>query len=249
MIERKELEATGRRIGFDAGQAEKDYLQHIVLSGIAERVGRELVFKGGTALQKAFGLPRYSEDLDFTKTRELDVAKLLGAVAAEVGRADYPTAVERLRGIGENFRLRIQGPLFAGSAMTTASIRVEVSLRNDLLREPGVRSVVPPYPGMLPYTMLMMAPEEILAEKVRALLGRRKARDLYDLWFLLQKGVRFDRELTERKAELDGEKFTLTGFAERVRASEERWAPELRRLTKFLPAHAEVVKAVLAAVR
>ena len=44
MIERKELEAVGRSIGFDAGQAEKDYLQHLVLIRIPKRGGKELVF-------------------------------------------------------------------------------------------------------------------------------------------------------------------------------------------------------------
>ena len=248
MIERKELEAVGRSIGFDAGQAEKDYLQHLVLSRIAKRVGKELVFKGGTALQKTFGLPRYSEDLDFTKNGELDVQALLEAVAADLGK-EYPVRIERLRGIGENFRLLVQGPLSRSPRGMAASIRVEVSLRNDLLRPPVVRTVVPPYSGLLPYTLLTMDPEEILAEKVRALLSRKKARDLYDLWFLLRKGVRFERGLVERKAAVTDAAFSARAFKERVDALQGQWKDELRQLTEFLPEFVEVEKSVLETVR
>ena len=44
-----------------------------------------------------------------------------------------------------------------------------------------------------------MALPEIAAEKVRALMTRSQARDLYDLWFLLRKGVRLDSKLLEQK--------------------------------------------------
>ena len=47
-------------------QLEKDYLQYAVLLEIFKRSKGGLVFKGGTALQKCYGLDRFSEDLDFT---------------------------------------------------------------------------------------------------------------------------------------------------------------------------------------
>jgi len=44
-----------------------------------------------------------------------------------------------------------------------------------------------------------MKKEEILAEKVRAMSIRRRARDLYDIAFLLKKGVSMEYELINKK--------------------------------------------------
>lgn len=51
------------------GQAEKDYFQEIILFILYREFGRELVFKGGTALTKCYGFDRFSEDLDFLRKR------------------------------------------------------------------------------------------------------------------------------------------------------------------------------------
>jgi len=47
-------------------QVERDYMQHIMLSAIYSKIADELVFKGGTMLQKAGVVDRFSIDLDFT---------------------------------------------------------------------------------------------------------------------------------------------------------------------------------------
>jgi predicted nucleotidyltransferase component of viral defense system len=45
----------------------------------------------------------------------------------------------------------------------------------------------------------VLAKEEILAEKIRAILTREQPRDLYDAYHLLSKGVEVDRELFQDK--------------------------------------------------
>ncbi len=67
MISRKELQEYAQIKKLNLGQAEKEYFQNIVLFILYEQFGKELVFKGGTALSKAYGLERFSEDLDFTR--------------------------------------------------------------------------------------------------------------------------------------------------------------------------------------
>src|SRR3989344_7708115 len=71
MISKEELERYALRLGFNLWQAERDYLQHLLLSSLSRRTADELVFKGGTALQKVFGLNRFSIDLDFTQNKPL----------------------------------------------------------------------------------------------------------------------------------------------------------------------------------
>ena len=63
MISKEDLKQYSKIIGFNLGQTETDYLQHLFLLLMSRHLYGELVFKGGTALQKAYGLNRFSVDL------------------------------------------------------------------------------------------------------------------------------------------------------------------------------------------
>ena len=56
--------------------AEKDYLQDLILFSIYSKIGKDLVFKGGTALYKLYSLNRFSGDLDFTLINGIDIKKI-----------------------------------------------------------------------------------------------------------------------------------------------------------------------------
>jgi predicted nucleotidyltransferase component of viral defense system len=77
MISRNELEEYAQIKKLNLGQAEKDYFQQIFLSILYGRFGKELIFKGGTALNKAYGLDCFSEDLDFTLSKEEKIREIL----------------------------------------------------------------------------------------------------------------------------------------------------------------------------
>mgnify|MGYP001610476976 FL=1 len=50
--------------------------------------------------------------------------------------------------------------------------------------------------------------EEILAEKIRALIMRGQGRDVFDLWFLLDRGIKLDKRLIQQKFNLVGRKYS-----------------------------------------
>jgi len=66
MITKQEIKDYAKLKRLNLGQAEKEYFQDIVLFVIYESSGREVVFKGGTAMNRCYNLNRFSEDLDFT---------------------------------------------------------------------------------------------------------------------------------------------------------------------------------------
>ena len=45
------------------------------------------------------------------------------------------------------------------------------------------------YHDIPPFPIWSMNPSEILAEKIRELMYRKKARDLFDVYFLIRKGI------------------------------------------------------------
>src|SRR5574343_173248 len=76
MITKLELQKYANLKSLNLGQAEKDYYQNIVLFCVYRIYANEIVFKGGTALSKCYGLDRFSEDLDFTSTVPFSTIKL-----------------------------------------------------------------------------------------------------------------------------------------------------------------------------
>ncbi len=69
--------------------------------------------------------------------------------------------------------------------------------------------------------------DHIFAEKVRALLVRGMARDLYDLWFLLERGVKPDIELINSKLALYDKSYSSEEMSERIAQLEKGWSKDL----------------------
>lgn len=69
MIKPSEIQSKARAVVVRDQQIEKDYILSWILQGVAknENLAKALVFKGGTALKKAYFKDyRFSENLDFT---------------------------------------------------------------------------------------------------------------------------------------------------------------------------------------
>jgi len=99
MITKSELKEYAKLKRLNLGQSEKEYFQNIVLFIIYERVGREMVFKGGTAMNRCYNLNRFSEDLDFTvekiKLRNSQETKEVLSALSESDMSDMRQARDR----------------------------------------------------------------------------------------------------------------------------------------------------------
>ena len=185
-----------------------------------------------------YGGNRYSEDLDFNGQNDVVVlqsfwqeivARLRDfGIAAEIRR-------EWVSGVGYTFDVSFQGPLYDGRDRSKGKVRVDVNRRSE---EVTVRRelVVPEYDDVRPFVVTVLTPEHLLAEKTRALLVRGKPRDLYDMWLMLNQGVRLDDVLIERKLALYGTRWDRDALAmalDRVRTD---WERDLRHLLpQFVP--------------
>ena len=80
MIEKNEVISLAKRLRLAPETIEKDYVLGWLLWAIDldEDFSRDWCFKGGTSLKKCFFEDyRFSEDLDFTVTNELEISKYL----------------------------------------------------------------------------------------------------------------------------------------------------------------------------
>jgi predicted nucleotidyltransferase component of viral defense system len=205
------LQEARKRLGTPWEILERDYLLSWVLVGVArvDVLRDSVVLKGGTALRKGyFGEYRFSEDLDFTGTTGVPAGTAMAeavqdACETAVGLLDAYAPVEITceryterephPGGQEAFAIRARLP-WQRRAQTR--VMVEVTMNEKLLRPAVLRPVIHDYGEPLDENVRVYALEEIVAEKLRAILqhaakldergwSRSRARDYYDLWRVL----------------------------------------------------------------
>jgi len=244
-MNREELKKYIGVTGYSLGQVEKDYFQHILLGALSRNLGEKLVFKGGTALQKLGVIPRFSEDLDFTARHNITMDKLKGNVLRAIQNYNYLVEVDNLiddeRTIG--FRIKIQGILYRNQR-GICSIRIEISKRETVILAPVKKEFTPLYTDILPYLMNVMQMDEILAEKIRTIYTREKARDLYDIYKILESGTNFNNDLTNKKLEYYDLQFDTPIFYKHCEKLKPNWENELQSLMEYQPSYQKALNTV-----
>ena len=206
----------------------------------------QLVFKGGTYLWFFHGLPRFSEDLDFTT-----ISKVNGNISEKVSKGLSLLGVANEARIESNdknsfsFKIMAHGPLYS-SQNSRCVVYVEISKRENVLNE-TVPAKLDLQEYQLPVRILMgMNLDEVAAEKVRAIMSRNKARDAYDLYYLIkEKKVKFDKELVDKKLEYIGKGFSLADFRAALDEKGKAFEKELASLVfRPLPRFKEAKRAI-----
>jgi len=200
MLTQPQIQRLAQRHGVGVQVQERDYIQHLLLFLLYSR-SQTLIFKGGTALRIVYKGNRYSEDLDFNGPA--DVA-LLKAAWEEVlqGLEDFGVRAvvrnEHQSAGGYSFDVSYQGPLYDGRDRTKGKVAVDISLRQEKV-DTARELITSEYDDLRAFVVTAISLEHLMAEKIRALLMRSKARDAYDIWFLLHGDVQLDRSLVQKK--------------------------------------------------
>ncbi|MFQ6106254.1 MAG: nucleotidyl transferase AbiEii/AbiGii toxin family protein [Thermoplasmata archaeon] len=231
MIDRETLRSIARTKDIsNMSFAEQDYFQEIIMLGVS-REAPQLTFKGGTALCKFHGLNRFSEDLDFAGEIAKGDARRISSYLENFG---YPTEVSlRTTRSGSLLTFVTEGFLYQGTPEGLG--RVQMDVGRGAVSDAEWTPFFSLYPDVPMFGLRVMTLEEIMAEKVRALLVRRKARDAYDIWFLLNKGVGMDLELVEEKLTLYGIELGPALLGKALDECERNWHRELRPLLSQIP--------------
>jgi len=93
-----------------------------------------------------------------------------------------------------------------------------------------------------------MDEEEILAEKVRAIMTRNKPRDVFDLGFILKRGAKFQLEFINKKLEYYKEQFEMKRFIDKLKEKENIWEKEMRNYVKDVPEFKTILKEITNAI-
>ena len=203
MIDRRELFKAARERGLGLGITEKDYVLGWLMFGLSRIEG--IIFTGGTALSKVYfpKIWRLSEDLDF-----ISPVGDFSRVKAEL--PDIFSLIERESGIKLRLKSVHENPFYLQLKIQYSAVLgknwAKVDITRDLPGESIEVEIPPAYPDYPRFSMRVETVESILAGKLRALLQRRKCRDYYDVWRMMDLKLDFRkvREILERKCEARG---------------------------------------------
>lgn len=177
----------------NAPWAGSDQVEHdLVLSrAICElyshpELSKKIVFRGGTALHKLFfeKAGRFSEDLDFVQIQAEPIGETVIFIRECLDHwLGSPSWKQNQGRFTLNYRFKTEM-----EPVVTRKVKIEINTREHFSVYPYVtRKMIvnnPWYSGeaeILTYSL-----EELLGTKLRALYQRKKGRDLYDFWYVME---------------------------------------------------------------
>ena len=179
-----DLADLAEQLAVPAAELERDFLLVSVAAQLHGDFPGALCFKGGFVLRHVHGQTRLSQDIDATR---------LAPPRHKFDADDVKRSIERAG--SKLFRVRVGDPetdsarsldfskISYRGPLGPGKIAVEVSYREELVLEPVIAEIGLPF--FEPFAVPVMAPDEIVAEKLRTLAQRRRPTDLSDLAFLL----------------------------------------------------------------
>ncbi|MFA5079838.1 MAG: nucleotidyl transferase AbiEii/AbiGii toxin family protein [Dehalococcoidia bacterium] len=207
------LKTMAREQSVDLEIVQKDYAISYLLAAIAQTagLGEKIVLKGGTALKKLY-YPnyRFSEDLDYStlklgvlpKRNELLQAAVDRMASLLQERGPFDIQVEpltlRLPHPGDQmaYTVRVR---FPDQRQALCRLKVEITVDEPVLLEVWEHPILHGFGEKIDTNILGYELDEIVAEKLRALLQSRQklvergwgasrvCRDYYDLWYILSR--------------------------------------------------------------
>lgn len=178
-----QVERLAKSLKISSVRIVQEAYEMLILKGLAEsKIGRFLVFKGGTALRLIYGAPRFSEDLDFSITQDFSEKDFKEVVQGIVKQEPNLELVEALRKRWTFFAFfKIREPFLS----QPCSIKVEISAREKVKK--FETRVATSQTTTLEVLLKVFSLEKLLQEKIKTFKERQAPKDLFDLWYLSQK--------------------------------------------------------------
>jgi predicted nucleotidyltransferase component of viral defense system len=262
MIKSSELNKIANKEGVRQQQIEKDYMISWILWGISNHtlLNKVLAFKGGTCLKKIyFENYRYSEDMDFTLVSNGDnilsnddiflaFSDLFIAIKEEAN-IDL-TIPENSKEIHESsgslkFYINYVGPLRGNGD----HVKVDLTKGEKLEFDTVYKKVLHQYSDLEElgedFNVQSYHINEVVIEKMTALMGRTVPRDLYDFDYLTNfEGLELQNVYYEfeRKAAHKGHnpKEFVEKVSKKIQIFESSWNENLSHQVKDLPKFKDV---------
>lgn len=198
MITSNQIQVLAQQYQIDGFTILREYLQLIFLSHLyANKVSKNIYFKGGTAIRLLLGSPRFSEDLDFSTTlTKPQLNQLISKLETQL-QIELPTLylIQLYSGkTGIRYQLKYSSP----DSKYPLNLRLDFTIVKAII-DPTISPLVTDFPISNFPIITHLSKEEILVEKICVLASRDKGRDYYDTWYLLEKNTPLDHLILKQK--------------------------------------------------
>ncbi|MCX8015153.1 MAG: nucleotidyl transferase AbiEii/AbiGii toxin family protein [candidate division WOR-3 bacterium] len=178
----------------------REYLQLLFLKEFYnQKESQKVYFRGGTAIHLLFSSTRFSMDLDFTSelataTLKKIINRVFKTLSLELANISLKPSRKKL-----NHSFSLIMSYLPKSQNMPLNILLDFSLREKPMKKPITAVLKTDFPIIGFPIVLHLNWTEILAEKIRAILIRGKGRDLYDVYYLINKNIQIDWQMVSKK--------------------------------------------------
>jgi len=240
MIARGEIREKAREFGVPVSTIERDYAQNWLLKSLSSI---NIVLKGGTGIRKAYiDDYRFSDDLDFTLLEMFVKEELEALIKESVKKAKEESGINfskdiRFQENDNGFEIDVYFQIMQeGGSRTRIKIDITKSENEEILLPLNTKRIIHPYSDDLKAEVKVYSLEEIVVEKVRSLFQRTRPRDLYDVWYLWDKGdKRKALDIFPEKCRFKDVKINIKDFEGREDDFKNAWENSLQHQLKNLP--------------
>jgi predicted nucleotidyltransferase component of viral defense system len=159
-------------------EAEMEFLRELS----EDKLGSKVIFYGGTALL-AYGSPRFSEDIDLLKLKNITFSEFEKFVQKLI--KDHLNW--RVKDIRDKRQTMFALILIKDEKMKHSfSLKIEIHKPAKKVKLETALSLIKSPLSIAEPLLLVPTLKELKGLKENALFGRKKARDIFDLWYIAQ---------------------------------------------------------------
>ena len=173
-----------KELGISRDQILREEAEMEFLSVLSEdKLGAKVIFYGGTALRLVYGSPRFSEDIDLLVNKKIvfnEFKKFIEKVVENRANWSVSDIKDKWQTIFALLLIKdekLKHPFSLKIEIHKPAKKIKLETNLSLIKSPV--SIAEP---------LFLAPTLLELKKLKeaALLGRKKARDIFDLWYIAQ---------------------------------------------------------------
>ena len=197
------VRVTSKIFGFSGALIEKDYYCSLILREIFQTKGCNLIFKGGTLLNKVHaGFYRLSEDLDFAISVIPKLPRKKRSASAQIAKKCIDTAIKKLelnflkpfKGQNENRMYNVEIEYKSLTSEDKGRVKIEFGIQETVLETEDLRAKtllvdsITQNPVLPDFSVKGLSLKEAYSEKIRAALSRVNPaiRDIFDVHYAVK---------------------------------------------------------------
>lgn len=237
MVSKEEIINIAKKARLPIGTIEKDFILTYILQKIYESsLKNKIIFKGGTALHKLYLHKRISIDLDFTELEYIDINELKLVIEDR----EINSRIKEINKTDKSTKILLS---YTSVLEYKNNIIIDISKREKPFLKLINKKLKSPY--FKDFEVLTFKLEELIAEKIRAIIQRNKPRDYLDIYYVLNKkdfDFKKSIEISKQKLKADNDNFDIERVFNNLGVVRSLWEQDLREILLNVPDFDIVIK-------